>query len=100
MSVTHTTLEWPSVDVIAVKIADRIGGILVAIHLDESKATIGLPACLDYVAEVEEQRYQIVMRCVGREVTNIAGGLPLGGLLDHYIVRLGPLSRELMMTAK
>ena len=64
------------------------------VHLDESKTTVGLEASLGDVAEVLEQRNEIVLGGVGGEVANVASGLPSGSLLDHHLVRVCALGRE------
>ena len=64
------------------------------VHLDESKATVGLEASLGDIAEVLEQRNEIVLGGVGGEVANVASGLPSGSLLDHHLVRVCALGRE------
>ena len=80
------------------KLANRHSRIFVSVHLDEGKATVGLEARLCHVPEVLEKRHKIVLRRVRGKVTDIAGGLPLRGLLHDHIVASSPVSWEVVVT--
>lgn len=70
------------------------------VHLDESKAAVRLEASLGDVAEVLEQRDEIVLGGVGREVANVASGLPSGSLLNHHLVRVCALGGEAVVAER
>ena len=94
---TYATFERTSIDVITVELADGHGGILVCVHLHESKATVGLETGLHNIAEVLKERDEIVLGGVGSEVADIASGLPAWSLLDDHIVALYAMSGEMMV---
>ena len=68
------------------------------IHLDECETTIRLEARLNNVAEVLEERYEVILCGVRSEVADVACGLPSGSLLDNHIVALDAMGWEVMMT--
>ena len=91
---TYAALQWSAIDVVATELADRVGCVLVRIHLDESEAAIGLESCLGNVAEVLEQRDKIVLSRIWRQIANVARCLPLWGLVHNHFVGLRATSRE------
>ena len=97
---TYAALEGTAVDVVAVELANCHGGVFVGIHLDESKTAVGLEASFRHVAEVLEQRNEIGLGGVRSEVTNVAGGLPLRGLLHDHVVALHTVSGEVVMSER
>lgn len=68
------------------------------VHLDECKAAIGLKTSFEDVTEVLEQRDQIVLRGVRRQVAHVAGGLPLGSLLNNHVITLDAMSGKVVVT--
>lgn len=70
------------------------------VHLDKGKAAVGLEARLDNKAKVLEQRNHIVGSRVRSEVTNIAGGLPAGGLGEDNVVASNAMRRELVVAER
>ena len=70
------------------------------VHLDEGEATICLEACLNDVAEVLEERYEVVLGGVWSEVADVTGGLPSGSLLNNHIVALNTVGWEVMVTER
>ena len=97
---THAALERTAVDVVAVELADGERGVLVRVHLDEGEAAIGLDPRLDHVAEVLEERHEIVLVRVGRQVPDVTGRLPLRRLLDDHVVALDAVGREMVVTVR
>ena len=67
------------------------------IHFDEGKATVSLQASLQNIAKVLEQRNQVILCGVRGEVANIAGGLPLRGLLNNHIIALNTMGWEMVV---
>jgi len=98
--ITYAALERATVDIIRIQLADSHSGILVRIHFDECKATIGLETSLENVSEVLEQRHQVILGSIGSQVTDVAGSLPLRSLLDNHIVALDTLSGEVVVTER
>lgn len=94
---TYATLERASINIIAVQLANRHCGILMGIHLDESKTAIGLEARFDNETEVLEQWNKIVLGRIWREVANVAGRLPGGSLGDDHIEAVHTVRREVVM---
>lgn len=97
---TYAALQWSSIDVVGIQLADSHSGILVRVHLDEGETTVGLKASFQNIAKVLEQRDQIVLSRVRSQVADIASGLPLWRLLDHHVVALDALSREVVMAER
>lgn len=64
------------------------------VHLDKGKATVGLEASLGDIAEVLEQRNEVVLGGVRSQVANVASGLPGRSLLNDHLVRVGALGGE------
>lgn len=56
---TYAALERSAVDVVAIELANGHGGVLVGVHLDKGKATVGLETGLGNVTEVLEQRHKV-----------------------------------------
>ena len=98
--VTYTALEWATIDIIRIKLADSHSGILVRIHFDECKATIGLETSLQNVSKVLKERHQVILGCIGSQVTDVAGSLPLRSLLNNHIIALDTLSREVVVAER
>jgi hypothetical protein len=97
---TYAALQRTAVDVVTVQLADGHGGVLVRVHLDKSEATVRLETSLGDIAEVLEQRNEVVLSGVGSEVANVASGLPLGSLSQDGVVGLDALGRELVVLAE
>ena len=97
---TYAALEWAAVDVVRVELTDCHGSILMRIHLDEREPTVGLKASLENVAEVLEQRHQVILRGVRGQIADVAGGLPLGSLLDDHVITLHTLSGEVVVSKR
>ena len=70
------------------------------VHLDKSKAAIGLEASLDNVSKVLKERNKVILSRIWRKVANIAGGLPLGRLLHNHIIRLDTVSWEVVVAKR
>lgn len=70
------------------------------IHLDKRKATISLEACLNNVAKVLEERYEVVLGGVRSEVADVTGSLPSRSLLDNHIVALDAVGWEVMVAER
>ena len=62
---TYAALQRTAVNLVAVELADGVGGVLVGVHLDEGKATVRLEASLGDISEVLEQRDEVVLGGVG-----------------------------------
>lgn len=90
-------LQWATVDVVATELADSHGGVLMGVHLNESKAAVGLEASLNNVAEVLEERNKIVLSGVWGKVSDVTGSLPLWSLLDDHVVALNSMSGKVVM---
>lgn len=95
---TYAALEGTTIDVVAVQLANGHGGILMRVHFDKRESTVGLQTGLNHVAEVLEEWDEIGLRGVRGQVTHIARGLPLWGLLDDHVVALDAVGREMVMT--
>lgn len=95
---TYAALQRTTVDLVAIQLADSHGSILMCVHLDKGEATVSLETGLEDISEVLEQRYEITLRGVGGEVANVAGSLPLRGLLHNHVVALDTLGREVVVT--
>ena len=91
-------LQGTTVDVIATELADSHGGILVGVHLDESKAAVRLKASLNNVTEVLEERNKIVLGGVWGKVSDVTGSLPLWSLLDDHVVALNSVGWKVVVT--
>ena len=70
------------------------------VQFDKRKSPIGLEARLDNVAEVLEQRDEVVLSSVRRQVSDVASCLPRGSLLDNHIIALNAVGREVMMAER
>ena len=88
-----------AIDLVPTKLTDSHGGILVRVHFDEGEAAVRLEAGLGDVAEVLEQRHQIVLGRVRGEVADVAGGLPLWSLGDDHLEGLSALGWEGVVAA-
>jgi hypothetical protein len=95
-----TALERPAVDIVAVHLADGHGCVLVGVHLDEGKAAVGLEAGLNHKAKVLEERDNVIGRGVGREVSDVAGRLPVGRLAQHDFITRDAVRRELVVAVR
>lgn len=98
--VTYAALQRTTVDIVAVQLADCRGSVLMRIHLHECKATVSLETSLKNIAEVLEERNQVVLGSIRSEVADIAGSLPLRSLLSHHVVALDAVSREVVVTER
>ena len=94
---TYAALQRSTIDVIATQLTDGHCCVFVRIHLDESKATIRLEACLGNKTEVLEKRNEVVLSRVRSKVADIARGLPLWGLRNDHLVALHTVSGEVVM---
>ena len=93
----HAALKRSTIDVVAAKLTDRHGCILVGIHLNKSKATIRLEASLSDKAKILEERNKIVLSGVGSKITDVASGLPLGSLRNDHLIALHAVCREVVV---
>lgn len=96
----YAALERPSVHVVPVEAADGLSGVLVAIHLDESETTIRLESRLNHVAKVLEQRNHVIGGGIRGEVSDVAGGLVGGRLVDNHLVALHSVSGKVVVTER
>ena len=97
---TYAALQRTAVHAIAIQLTDGHGGILVRIHLDEGEAAVGLEPRLDHETKILKQRYEIILGGVGRQVADVAGGLPLWRLLHHHVEALGTMGGEMMVSVR
>jgi hypothetical protein len=91
---TYAALQRTAVNLVAVELANGVGGVLVGVHLDKSKATVTLEASLGDVAKVLEERDKVVLSGVGSQVSDVASGLPGRSLLNDHLVGVGTLGGE------
>lgn len=70
------------------------------IHLDKSKATIGLESSFHDVPEILKQRDKVILRGVRRKISDVTSSLPLRGLLNDHIKALHAVSGEVMMSIR
>ena len=68
-----------------------------SVELNESEATVGLEARLHHIAEVLEQRDQVVLSRVRRQISDIARRLPPRGLVHHHVIAIDTVGREVMV---
>ncbi len=94
----YAALQRASIDVVAIQLANSHRGVLMRVHLDEREATVSLETSLKDISEVLEQGHEVVLRGVGGEIANVAGSLPLRGLLHNHVVALNTLGREMVVT--
>src|SRR5947207_8546894 len=80
------------------KLADSHSGVFMGVHLHEGKSAVRLEPSLNNKTEILEQRNEIILRGVGSEISDVAGCLPLRGLLNDHIIALNTMCREVMMT--
>ncbi len=95
-----TALERTAVNLISAELADGHGGVLVSIHLDEGEAAISLEASLGDVAEVLEERHEIVLRRVRGEIADVDRGLPLWRLTEDHLKGLSTLGWEAVVAVR
>ena len=96
----YAALERTAVDMKSTQLADGHCRVLMGIHLDESEAAIGLEAGLGDVAEVGEERHQIVLSGVRGKIADIASRLPCRSLRHYHIIAAGTMSRKVMVTER
>lgn len=94
---TYAALERTTIDVVTVELANGHGSVLVGVHFDKGKTSVGLEARLGYVAKVLEERNQVRLRCVRRQIADVARGLPLRSLCDDHVIALNTMRREMVM---
>lgn len=70
------------------------------VHLDERKSTVGLEAGFGDISKILEQRDQVRLRSVWRQVANIARGLPLWSLSNDHIIALYAVGGEVMVSER
>lgn len=97
---TYAALQGSPIDVVAGELTDCHGSVLVAVHLDEREATVGLEPGLNHISKVLEQGNKVVLSGVRGEIADVDGGLPLGGLLDDHIVALDAVCGEVVMPVR
>jgi len=95
---TYAALERTAVDIVAVELADGHGSVLMRVHFDKGKPTVGLEARLGYVAKVLEERNQVRLRCVRCQIADVARGLPLWSLCDDHVIALHPMGGKMVVT--
>jgi hypothetical protein len=97
---TYAALEGTAVHVVSVKLTNGHGGVLMRVHLNESKPAVRLEASFGDISKVLEERDQVGLRSVWSEITNIARGLPLRSLGDDHIVALDSVSRKVVVSER
>lgn len=70
------------------------------VQLDEGEASVGLEARFDDVAKVLEERHQVILRGVRRQVANIARRLPSRRLVHHHLIAVDTLGREMVVAKR
>ena len=100
LSFTHAALQRSSVDIVTGKLTDSNGGIFVSIHLDEREPAISRESGLNNVAEVLEERNNVILSRVRSEVADVASSLPSRSLSQDHLIALCTLRGKLMMTAE
>ena len=100
LSFTYAAFQRSSVDIISGKLTDSNSGIFMSIHLDKCEPAIGRKSCLNNVAEVLEERNNVVLSCVRSEVADIASSLPSRSLSQDHLIALCTLRWKLVMTAE
>ncbi len=94
---TYAALEGAAVDIVAVKLANRHGRVLMRVHLDEGEAAVGLEARLDDEAKVLEERHNVVLGRVRGQVAHVAGGLPGRRLVHDHVVAVDAVGGEVVV---
>lgn len=61
------------------------------LELDKSKATIGLEPHLNHKAKGLEEWDQVFLGSVGREVSNVHGGVELRSLSSNHLERVASM---------
>lgn len=79
-------LEAAAVHHRAVEVDDGVGSVLVRVELDKGEAAVGLHADLDDVAEALEERDEVGLGRVGRQVSDVDGRVVRGSLGDDRVV--------------
>ena len=97
---TYAALQRAAIHIVPVHIAYGHSGILVRVHLDKRKASVGLEPGLDDVAKVLEQRHDFGRRRVRRQVADVDGGLPVRGLAQYDFVASGAVGGELVVAER
>ena len=97
---TNAAFQWTTVHIITGELADRHCSVLMGIHFDKRKATIGLKSCFDDEAEVLEKRHKIILCCIWSKITDVASSLPLWSLLNNHLVALDAVGREVVMATE
>ena len=69
-----------------------------SIHLDKRKAPVSLKSCLHNITKVLEKRNKVILRRIWRQISDVAGGLPLRRLLNDHVVALNTMGWEVMMS--
>lgn len=83
---TYAELQVTSVDIVAIDLANGHRRMLMGVHLDKGEATVGLQADLNDIAEDLEERDNVILSGVWRNVTDVDRSLPVRSLRDDGIV--------------
>lgn len=70
------------------------------VHFYEREPSISLEAGLDNVTEILEERDEIILSRVRREISDIASRLPGRSLLDNHIIALDSVGWEVVMAER
>lgn len=97
---TYAALQRAPIDIISAELANSHGGIFMGVHLDECKATVGLESCLNNEPEILEQGNEIILGGIRCEVSDVAGCLPLGSLLNNHVIALHTVCWEMVVTER
>lgn len=97
---TYRTLERTTIHIVTAQLTDGHCCILMGIHLDKGKTTVGLESGLNHETEVLEERNKVVLGGVWSQIANIASGLPSWGLLNNHVIALDAVSWEMVMTKR
>lgn len=68
-----------------------------SVHLDKSKATVGLEARLNDEAKVLEERDHVVRGRIWCQISNVDGGLPVRRLRLNNVVTTNTMGGELVV---
>jgi hypothetical protein len=97
---SYAAFQRSTIDIVPRQLANSHGSVFMAVHLNERKASIRLESSFDNIAKVLEQRNKVILSRVGREITDVYGGLPLGRLGNDHIVTLNTMSRKVVVTVR
>lgn len=97
---TYTAFQGTAVHIVSTQLANCHSSILVVVHFNEREAAVGLKSRFDNKTVILEKWYQVILGGVGGEIADVAGTLPLGCLLNHHVIALHAMRREMMMAKR